>query len=98
MGVIASGQITLIDLNDAKSLTGYIGSNQAKVQIFNPNGNTYTPNWATNNMILTPSLFVSGTATDIIGQAKSITWYEQGNNTPIANDTNYSIGTGVGKP
>lgn len=98
MGPIATGQITLIDINDARSVTGYIGSNQAKVQIFNPNGNTYTPNWTTTNMILTPSLFVSGTATDIIGQAKSITWYEQGNNTPIANDTNYSIGTGAGKP
>lgn len=41
----AQGQFTIIDYNDALTLTGYIGSNLAKTQMFNPDNNTYTPNW-----------------------------------------------------
>ena len=41
----AQGQITIIDYNDALTLTGYIGSNLAKTQMFNPDNNTYSPDW-----------------------------------------------------
>ena len=37
----AQGQFTIIDYNDALTLTGYIGSNLAKTQMYNPdNGKT----------------------------------------------------------
>lgn len=93
---LAFGSITLIDLNDAKSLTAYLASSQAKTQIFNPNatGNAqYIPDWTTNNVVITPSLFVSGDPNDVIASATKVTWYEAGNPTPIANNTNYSVGT-----
>ncbi len=32
----AQGQFTIIDYNDALTLTGYIGSNLAKTQMYNP--------------------------------------------------------------
>lgn len=35
----AQGQFTIIDYNDALTLTGYIGSNLAKSQMFNPDNN-----------------------------------------------------------
>ncbi|HJI56246.1 MAG: hypothetical protein ACLSGX_00325 [Pseudoruminococcus massiliensis] len=62
----AQGQFTIIDYNDALTLTGYIGSNLAKTQMFNPDNNTYTPNWASTNLVLTPSLYVIGTTADKI--------------------------------
>ena len=33
----AQGQFTIIDYNDALTLTGYIGSNHAKTQMYNRN-------------------------------------------------------------
>ena len=62
----AQGQFTIIDYNDALTLTGYIGSNLAKTQMYNPDNNTYTPDWSDTNLVLTPSLYVIGTTTDQI--------------------------------
>ncbi len=94
MGIVASGQITLIDLNDAKSLNAYIQANQAKAQLYNPNTGALTPDWTVApNLVLTPELYISGSANNIIAQAKSITWYEAGSTTPIATGANgYTIG------
>lgn len=39
----AQGQFTIIDYNDALTLTGYIGSNLAKTQMYNPDNGSYTP-------------------------------------------------------
>ena len=39
----AQRQFTIIDYNDALTLTGYIGSNLAKTQMFNPDNSTYSP-------------------------------------------------------
>ena len=60
----AQGQFTIIDYNDALTLTGYIGSNLAKTQMFNPDNSTYSPDWSSTNLVLTPSLYVIGTTTD----------------------------------
>lgn len=76
---IATGQFTIIDYNDALSLSGYISSNVAKTQMFNPDNGSYNPNWsASPYLILTPSLFILGTATDIIANSAvtSVTWYD----------------------
>ena len=42
----AQGQFTIIDYNDALTLTGYIGSNLAKTQMYNPDNGSYNPDWA----------------------------------------------------
>jgi hypothetical protein len=93
MAIVASGQISLIDLNDSKQLQLFIGSNQPKTQIFNPNSNSYTPNWTSSKPVLTPQLFLAGSSTDIIGDADSINWYESGSSTPITSGTNYTLAT-----
>jgi len=93
---IATGQFTIIDYNDALTLTGYIGSNKSKTQMFNPDNGTYTPDWVTGNLVLTPSLFKLGTATDVITDAavQSITWYDvsSGAETAIVANASYAIG------
>ena len=52
----AQGQFTIIDYNDALTLTGYIGSNLAKTQMYNPDNGSYTPDWKTKNLVLTPCM------------------------------------------
>ena len=44
----AQGQFTIVDLNDAVTLTGFINSNLAKTQMYNPDNDTYTPDWSNN--------------------------------------------------
>lgn len=93
---IATGQFTIVDYNDALTLTGYISSNKPKTQMYNPDNSSYTPNWQTENVILTPSLFRMGTATDIISSAdvQSIEWFDvtTGTEVKITAGTSYSIG------
>jgi hypothetical protein len=81
MPIVASGQLTLVDMNDSKQLVAYIGSSQQRQVIYNPNTGVYTPNYSTSNQVLTPQLFVAGNPTDIASSAKSIRWFYQTNST-----------------
>lgn len=89
----AQGQFTIIDYNDALTLTGYIGSNLAKTQMFNPDNGTYNPDWTKTNLVLTPSLYVIGTTTDQIASAAvtSVKWYEGNSKTAITSAGNYAL-------
>jgi len=89
----AQGQFTIIDYNDALTLTGYIGSSHAKTQMFNPDNGTYNPNWASTNLVLTPSLYVIGTTTDQITSSAvtSVKWYQGTSNTAITSTGNYAL-------
>lgn len=90
---IATGQFTIIDYNDALTLTGFIGSNHPKTQIYNPDNGVFNPNWASSNLVLTPSLYKLGTTTDIITSTEvtSVKWYEAGSGTAIATAGNYAL-------
>lgn len=87
----AQGQFTIIDYNDAITLTGYIGANQAKTQMYNPDNGSYTPDWTKTNMVLTPSLYVAGSAADVITGAavQSVKWYD--GSTAISAGTSYGL-------
>lgn len=89
----AQGQFTIIDYNDALTLTGYIGSNHPKTQMYNPDNGSYTPNWASTNLVLTPSLYIIGTTTDQITSANvtSVKWYEGTSTTAITANTTYGL-------
>jgi len=87
---IATGQITIVDYSDALSLTGFISANRPKTQLFNPDTGVYNPNFETENMVLTASLFKAGSGTDIANSAKSIKWFE--NSTQVTGSTtNYTV-------
>lgn len=89
----AQGQFTIIDFNDAITLTGFISSNLAKTQMYNPDNNTYNPDWASTNLVLTPSLYVAGTTVDKIAatEVQSVKWYEGNNTTAIATGGDYAL-------
>lgn len=73
---IARGQITIVDLNDGRSINLYLSSNHPTTQIFThgttntenevPGG--YTPDWTKsgNALVITPKLYVSGLSGDQI--------------------------------
>jgi len=89
----AQGQFTIIDYNDALTLTGYIGSSHAKTQMYNPDNGTYSPDWSTTNVVLTPSLYVIGTTADKITSTNvtSVKWYVGTSTTALTSSGNYAL-------
>ena len=76
MPIIATGQISIVDLSDGKSLSCYITSNLPKTQILDPNpGGTINPDWSgTPKLMLTPVVFANQTALSLNTAGLSITW------------------------
>ncbi len=69
MTAIARGQITIVDLNDGKSINLFLGSNQPATQIFNKENSSYSPSYTSSPyLVLTPEVYVSGTATNQVAQ------------------------------
>lgn len=89
----AQGQFTIIDYNDALTLTGYIGSNLARTQMHNPDNDSFNPDWSSTNLELTPSLYVIGTTTDQITSSNvtSVKWYVGSSTTAITASTSYAL-------
>lgn len=93
---IAQGQFTIVDFNDAISLTGFISSNHPKVQFYNQDTETFFPNWSTNNLVLSPSIYKVGNLTDLITSDSivDIKWYEGlDSTTPLTTNSNYTVNT-----
>lgn len=87
--VVGTGKITITDLNDAKTLFSFIKSSQPVTQIYDPNNSTYIPDWTINKPVLIPELYVGGSDSNIIAQAKSIKWFIDGVEL-IANTPDYA--------
>lgn len=76
MPIIATGQISIVDLSDGKSLSCYITSNLPKTQILDPNpGGAVNPDWSgTPKLTLTPVVFANQTALALNAAGLTITW------------------------
>ena len=62
MAIKASGQITIVDLSDSRQLSVYLTSNLPKTQILDQDSNTFSPNWTSSNLKITPNIFLNQTA------------------------------------
>lgn len=75
---LARGQITIIDLNDAKSANVFLKANKALTQVYSKDGASYVPSFVsgTNNpsLQITPEVFVSGSSSNLVSQLQSVTW------------------------
>jgi hypothetical protein len=62
MPVVSTGQITIVDNNDARSITAVITSNQPTQQVFTGDEGSvgFTPSWFTTALVLTPQISVGG--------------------------------------
>jgi hypothetical protein len=94
----AQGQFTIVDYNDAITLSGYLTSSESKTQRFLTDSASYLPNWADKKPTITPTLYKAGSSDDIllssINRIKSITWYA--NNVEIGENDNYTFITKTG--
>lgn len=65
MPIVSTGQITIIDQNDARNITAAISTNQGLQQVYTKDESTvtYTPSWFTSANTLTPQISVSGLTT-----------------------------------
>lgn len=92
MATLATGQISVLDFNDAPILTAFISTTAPQTQAYDPNTATYTPDWTTGSPILKPSLFVSSMGSaDQISNA-TVTWYDSITPTlPITTNTIYTV-------
>lgn len=65
MALLATSQITIVDLNDAVSLQSYLTGNVPKVQ-FITNSGTYTPNYTNSPATITAELYRLGSSANLI--------------------------------
>lgn len=99
--VVATGQVTIVDNNDAKPITAVITPSISPQQIYSKDESSvvYTPNYVTTPMTLTAKVYVGGTAgaVDITAQLTNRKWsIDQGASlgagTTLAVNTNMTTG------
>jgi hypothetical protein len=94
---VSVGQITIMDFNDGLTLTGFIASNHTKNVRYDGNNESYTPDFTTSPLVLTPSLFVAGSSSDIMlsgTDVQSVSWKRKANNQ--TGENNLSAGESAG--
>ena len=70
----AKGSITIVDLNDGKTLNFVLSNSGSNTQFYNSDTYVYTPNYTTSSITITPKLYVSGESTDQMSHVTSVTW------------------------
>lgn len=62
---IASGQITIVDLNDGKAVQAYTSTSKGETQIYNPDTKVYTPSYSSSSpQTVTAKVYVTGLSAD----------------------------------
>ena len=60
MAQISYGSITIVDVTDIGQFSVYPRANSSKTQIYNPDADSYVPNWETNNVVISPVTYYAG--------------------------------------
>lgn len=68
------GSITLVDITDSGQLSVYPTSNMPLSIIYDPDQNTYTPNWGTTNLTLTPVIYYNNQQLTGSSTGVTVTW------------------------
>ncbi len=68
------GSITLVDLTDVGQLSVYPTSNMPLSIIYDPDQNSYTPNWGSTNLTLSPTIYYNTTQLTASTTGVTITW------------------------
>ena len=72
---IYSNAVTFVDYTDSRKLEIYIASNRPTVQIYDPNNQTYSPDWSKENLKLTATVYLDSKN---ITEKATITWSVKG--------------------
>ena len=88
MAIVSTGQITIVDNNDARPLTAFITASQGTQQVFTKDESTVTsiPNWVSTPNVLSARVFAGSPteAMDVTAQLTNRRW---------SNDLTTSIGS-----
>ena len=60
MAIVATDQITLIDITDTRSIQVFLEHNHPVYQVYKPGEKTFSPNWEATPLIIKPTAYVSG--------------------------------------
>ncbi|MGL4936752.1 hypothetical protein [Shewanella sp.] len=100
MGIVSTGQFTLVDQNDAKPIMGFIsaaGSTQ-QVYTFSNGAASFLPNWASTPLVLTAKIFVGGVDVSSDGAISGRQWSSTFNGTDLGTGATYSRNTNFTTP
>ena len=71
---VSYGSITLTDITDVGELSVYPKSNLPQSVIYSPDQNSFTPNWGSSNLILSPSIWYGGSQLSTNDNSVTVTW------------------------
>jgi len=96
----AFSSVSVVDLTDVGSINLYCTSNQPLSVIYDPNANngagSYSPNWATSNLTITPVISYNGRSISPTAQGVVITYTKkEGSGTATAISSGETVSNGV---
>lgn len=71
---VSYGSISIVDVTDIGELSIYPKSNLPQSIIYSPDQNSFTPNWGSNNLILSPSIWYGGEQLSTSDNNVTVTW------------------------
>lgn len=74
---LRSNEITFIDLTDTRALSVNLACNLPTTQIKDISNNTYTPDWSTTPLTLTPQIYLGSAELQLNTSGLSIQWQRQ---------------------
>lgn len=75
MGIIAAGQITVVDVSDAPVLNAFITASQPTTQVYSQSSGSYNPSYASTPQALTLNLTKAGSTASIVGNITGMHWF-----------------------
>ena len=66
MGIIAAGQITVVDVSDAPVLNAFITATKPTTQLYSQTSGSYNPSYAATPQVLTLNLTKAGSTASIV--------------------------------
>ena len=71
---VSYGSISIVDVTDVGELSVYPKSNLPQSVIYSPDQNSFTPNWGSSNLILSPSIWYGGSQLSTNDNSVTVTW------------------------
>jgi hypothetical protein len=93
MAISAKNQITIVDLNDAKSVQVYFNVSKGMSQSYNPDTHVYSPNYLSTPNKITPKVYETGDPSDHLARCKNVKYTINGNPyTASSSNSSFSVG------
>ena len=100
MGIVSTGQFTLVDQNDAKPIMGFISASASTQQVYTlTNGvASFLPNWVSTPVTLTAKIFVGGVDVSSDPAISDRQWSSSFNGTDLGTGATYVKNTNFTTP